>query len=70
MLHPRNGFKIRRRKVIHSLPALRFRGTLRSAMNNFGNGIRAGVRASVNTNLPGNRLYSMIYQIAGWLLFA
>src|SRR5262245_60102349 len=34
------GFKTHRGKVIHSLTARRFGGTLRSAMNNFGDGIR------------------------------
>ena len=39
-------FKIHRGKVIHSLAALRCRGPLRSAMNNFGNGIRANALGS------------------------
>jgi hypothetical protein len=47
MFRPQIGFKTHRRKVIHSLTARRFGGTLRSAMNNFGNGIRVGELASL-----------------------
>ena len=41
MRRPQIGFKTHRGNVIHSLAALRFGGPLRSAVNNFGDGIRA-----------------------------